>query len=154
MRKQCKVYRIWRLLKDLFSRWWKVEQQKSSLPLWLVLWSRGSLSSVFWNQQGCKCKQTQNLATNIWLCPQEFQLLDLRQQQHRKAIQYQPPLSSCQPKPRTWFARKPCRVVHEQGLGSEGAAGCLVVPDSSAAASSGITEWLRMEGTSGGSRQS
>lgn len=38
--------------------------------------------------------------------------------------------TTCQPKPRTWCARKPCRVVYEHGCqGSEGAAGCLVRRD-------------------------
>lgn len=124
------------------ERW---SSKKSNLPPW----SRRGLSSVFWNQQGCKCTQTElgykclfmSLGVSVtW--PKTTAT------QKGKTVP-----ATCQPRPRTWCARKPCEVMYEHGCQGLGRVSCegrcqglpVLVPDSSAAASTGITEWLRME---------
>lgn len=127
------------------ERW---SSKKSNLPLW----SRRGLSSVFWNQQGCKCTQTE-LGYKCLFMSLGVTWPKTTATQKGKTVP-----ATCQPRPRTWCARKPCGVVYEHGCQGLGRVSCegrcqglpVLVPDSSAAASTGITEWLRMEGTSGG----
>lgn len=117
-----KVYSIQRIHKDLFSWWWKVEQQKSNLPLW----SRRGLSSVFWNQQGCKCTQTElgNKCLFMSLGVSVTWPKTTATQKGRTVP------ATCQPRPRTGHARKPCGAGYEhehgsQDLGSEWVQGVL-----------------------------
>lgn len=150
MRKQCKsLQHIENTQRFVFMMMKGGAAKKSNLSLW----SRRGLSSVFWNQQGCKCTQTElgykclfmSLGVSVtW--PKTTAT------QKGKTVP-----ATCQPRPKTWCARKPCGVVYEHGCQALGRVACegrcqgqMLVPDSSAAASTGITEWLRMEGTSGG----
>lgn len=96
----------------------RLSRKKSSLPLW----SRGGLTSVFRNQQRCKCTQTE-LGYKCLFMSLGVSVTWPKTTATQKGNRVP---ATCQPRPKIWCARKPCGVVHEHGCQGLAARGCRV----------------------------